>query len=77
LSFVLTCGPYPFADTLATAVIKAFTKPGDLVCDPYSGSGTTACAALALGRNFVGSELDKNYHAQSLKRLAATQLEVA
>ena len=67
----------PFADTLATAVINAFTAPGDLVCDPYSGSGTTAYAAQMLGRNFVGSELSADYHAQSLKRLSATQLEVA
>lgn len=67
----------PFADTLASAVINAFTNPGDLVCDPYSGSGTTAYAAQALSRNFVGTELDKDYHAQSLKRLSATQLEIA
>ncbi len=67
----------PFVDTLATAVINAFTSPGDLVCDPYSGSGTTAYAAQALGRNFVGSELSKSYHAQSLKRLSAAHLEVA
>lgn len=67
----------PFADTLATAVINAFTAPGDLVCDPYSGSGTTMCAAQAMGRSFVGTEISKDYHAQSLKRLSATQLGVA
>ena len=67
----------PFVDTLASAVINAFTEPGELVCDPYSGSGTTAYAAQKLGRNFVGTELDKTYHQQSLKRLSAQRLEVA
>ena len=70
------CHACPFADELATSVIRAFTKPGELVCDPYSGSGTTALAAVAMDRQFIGSELDPNYHKASLKRLEAVQLEV-
>ena len=51
----------PFAMTLATAVIEAWSKPGDLVCDPYTGSGTTALAAKMLDRNFFGVEKSKKY----------------
>ena len=62
----------PFSEKLTVNVIKAFTEPGDLVCDPYSGSGTTAAVAYALGRNFVGSELDRTYYKQSFNRLQQT-----
>lgn len=60
----------PFSTELATAVIAAWSKPGDLVCDPYTGSGTTAAAAFDMGRNFVGSEKLKKYHTLATKRLA-------
>ena len=63
----------PFSQVLTANVVKAFTKPYDLVCDPYSGSGTTAMVSASLDRRFVGSELDSNYYAQSLKRLGAVQ----
>ena len=67
----------PFSDRLTKNVIRAFSDPGDLVCDPYSGSGTTAVVATALGRSFIGSELDAKYHRESVKRLAAVQKELA
>lgn len=38
--------------------IKVYSDPGDLVYDPFLGSGTTGLAALQLGRKFVGSEID-------------------
>ena len=41
--------------------IKLFTLPGDVVLDPFIGSGTTALAARELGRHFVGIELDSEY----------------
>lgn len=59
----------PFTLKLAKGVVEAFSKPGELVCDPYSGSGTTALACKELGRSFIGSELDRKYHKQSVKRL--------
>jgi site-specific DNA-methyltransferase (adenine-specific) len=37
--------------------LEAFTRPGDLVVDPYSGSGTTAVACALTGRSFVGSDI--------------------
>lgn len=40
-------------------LVRAISRPGDLVCDPFLGGGTTALAALAQGRRFVGCDLDE------------------
>ena len=37
--------------------IKLFTKPGDVVLDPFLGSGTTSVVAKGLGRNSIGIEI--------------------
>ena len=47
-----------FPEELATRAIKGFSAPGDLVLDPFMGSGTTAIAAHKLGRRWVGIELN-------------------
>lgn len=60
----------PFSMELAEAVLTAYSREGDLVCDPYSGSGTTAAAALAMGRRFVGTERESNYYADSIRNVA-------
>lgn len=39
-------------------LVKAFTQPGETVCDPFLGGGTTAIAAKAQARNFVGCDID-------------------
>lgn len=59
----------PFPEQLANAVIEAFSNKGDLVCDPYSGSGTTAIASISRGREFLGAEISKKYHKDSIKRI--------
>ena len=59
----------PYSGELAEAVITAWSREGDLVCDPYTGSGTTAVAAQLLGRSFVGSEKEKKYHNLAVQRL--------
>jgi DNA modification methylase len=41
--------------------IRLFTKPGDIVLDPFIGSGTTAVAARKLGRRFIGVEIKPEY----------------
>jgi ParB family chromosome partitioning protein len=41
-----------------TEIVQRFTEPGDLVVDPFLGSGTTALACLQLGRRFVGCDTD-------------------
>lgn len=56
--------------------IKLFTKPGDVVLDPFVGSGTTALAAIKLGRHFVGIDISPEYVEISNQRLLETQLRL-
>ena len=55
---------------LVRRALLACTREGDLVFDPFSGSGTTAVAAKELNRSFVGAELEEEY-----ARLAARGVE--
>ena len=50
-----------FPMALPTWFIKLFSQPGDLVLDPFMGSGTTAIAAIRLGRHYLGAELNPQY----------------
>lgn len=52
-------------------IISDFTKPGDVILDPFMGSGTTGVAALARGRRFVGIELQKKFFDVACERLEA------
>ena len=56
-------------DTLRP-IIEAFSKPGDLVLDPFSGSGSSLVAAALLGRNYLGIELEQRYCDLARRRLA-------
>ncbi len=56
-------------EALLKRVLLATTNPGDLVLDPFSGTGTTAAAAKALGRRFLGIERDPGYARASRARL--------
>lgn len=51
-------------------LIEAFSAPGNLVLDPFAGSGSTLVAARKLGRDWLGIELDAKYHAIAAARLA-------
>jgi len=51
-----------FPLSLPTWFIKLFTKEGDLVLDPFIGSGTTAVACIKLNRYYIGIEMMKRYH---------------
>jgi site-specific DNA-methyltransferase (adenine-specific) len=51
-----------FPVELPSWFIKLFTQPGDVVLDPFAGSGTTLQAANSLGRRFVGIELSKDIY---------------
>lgn len=53
--------PAPYPIDLPAFFIKAFTETGDLVYDPFMGSGTTAEVCLRSGRKFIGSELMPEY----------------
>jgi site-specific DNA-methyltransferase (adenine-specific) len=56
-------------EKLLAKIILASTNKGDLVFDPFLGSGTTAVVAKKLGRKFTGIEIDEYYCALALKRL--------
>ena len=58
---------YPLARDLVTA----FSKKGDLVLDPFCGSGTTGVAALNLGRRFAGIDIATEYCALARERIAS------
>lgn len=51
-------------------IISIHTNPGDIILDPFMGSGTTGVAALNLGRKFIGIELDGEYFEMARRRLA-------
>jgi DNA modification methylase len=50
-----------FPESLPIWFIKLFTKPGDLVLDPFLGSGTTVISAAKLQRRFIGIEVKPEY----------------
>jgi site-specific DNA-methyltransferase (adenine-specific) len=52
-------------------LIKLITPPGGTVLDPFNGSGTTGMAAVELGFNYIGCELDPAYVEISEKRIEA------
>ena len=62
--------PAPYPVELAARLIRMFSFVGDTVLDPFLGTGTTAVAAAAYGRNCVGLEIDPHYFEQAHKRIA-------
>jgi len=56
--------------------IKLFTQPGDVVLDPFIGSGSTALAAVQLARNYVGIDINPEYVDISRSRVAETQISL-
>ena len=60
-------------EALLARVIMASTKPGDVVLDPFFGSGTTGAVAKRLGRHFVGIEREQDYIDAASARIAAVE----
>lgn len=58
-----------FPRELPTWFIKLFTQKGDVVLDPFLGSGTTAIAALELDRNSIGIEIKDEYYKLAIKNI--------
>jgi len=56
--------------------IKLFTETGDVVLDPFVGSGTTCLAAMELGRNYIGIDIMEDYVELSRQRLYGTQMRI-
>jgi modification methylase len=64
-------------EALLYRILTATSRPGDVVLDPFFGTGTTGAVARKLGRHFIGIERDETYVAAALKRLAAVRPIVA
>lgn len=61
--------PAVFPLELATRHIKSWSNKGDVVLDPFMGSGTTGIASKELERKFIGIEIDKEYYEMAKKRI--------
>ena len=57
-------------ETLLERIILASTKEGDLILDPFSGSGTTGIVASCLKRKYIGIEQEQEYVELTKKRLS-------
>jgi modification methylase len=68
-----SCHPTQKPEALLHRVIMACTQRGDVVLDPFLGSGTTAAVARRLGRRFIGIERDPTYAQAALARIAAVE----
>jgi site-specific DNA-methyltransferase (adenine-specific)/modification methylase len=58
-----------FPEKLVERIIENFSKTGDVVYDPFLGTGTTVCVANKLGRAYLGSEISQEYADIASKRL--------
>ena len=67
-----TAHPCQFPSAIPIRLIDSLTNPGDVVLDPFMGSGTTAIASILTNRVFYGGELNKNYFSISKKRIIDT-----
>lgn len=62
-------------EKLLAKIILASTNPGDVILDPFLGSGTTSVVAKKLGRRFVGIEIDRFYCCLAEKRLGTADTD--
>ena len=60
-------------ENLLSRVILATTKPGDVILDPFFGTGTTGAVAKRLGRHYIGIEQDTTYAENAKKRVSAIE----
>lgn len=56
--------------SLMCEIVEKFTNPGDMVLDPFMGSGSTGVAAVRLGRRFIGIERDRRYFDIAAERIS-------
>jgi DNA modification methylase len=54
-------------------LIRSFSLPGEIILDPFAGSGSTCVAAFLCGRKYLGMELDSAYSDRAVRRLTAIQ----
>ena len=60
----------------AEHMIKPLTVEGNIVLDPFMGTGTTGEAALKLKRRFIGIEVDKEHYSRTKQRLSKLKTEL-
>jgi len=68
--------PAPFPIELPYRLIQLYTFKGDVILDPFMGSGTTAIAALKAERKYIGYDNDPEYVKLSEERIAPFQLQI-
>ena len=61
-------------EALLFRIVNSTSKPGDIILDPFLGSGTTAVIAKKLGRNFIGIEKEEKYVKIANKRISETKV---
>jgi len=64
-----TIHPCQFPEDLIARIVLSTTEPGDVVLDPYMGTGTVAVVARDTRRHYLGAEIDKRYHAVARQRI--------
>jgi site-specific DNA-methyltransferase (adenine-specific) len=69
--------PAPFPEELPRRLIKLYSYPGDLVLDPFSGSGTTLVAAKRLGRASLGVEINPAFCQLTVRNVQTVELAAA
>ncbi len=69
-SFKVTGHPAPFPDELPYRLIKLYSFPGDLVVDPFVGSGTTCIVAKKLNRRWLGFDIEPEYIELARERIS-------
>ncbi len=69
--------PAQFPTSLIERIILASTDEGDIVLDPFMGSGTTAEVAMRLNRRFIGFEISDSYIEIAQKRLGSAEHDIA
>ena len=68
--------PAPFPEFLAEKIIRYYSYEGDIVLDPFMGSGTTAVVCKKLSRHYIGYETDREYVKIANSRLSEVQLQL-
>jgi hypothetical protein len=56
-------------DWLMSALVRDYSRPGDLICDPFAGWGSTLAAAVANNRRAIGAEMDRDAFNEATRRL--------
>lgn len=71
-----TLHPTQKPEELLKRIILASSNPGDIIFDPFMGSGTTAVVAKKFGRHFIGVESNDLYFSAALSRIESTSSEI-